>query len=46
MDAGNNKYEVTAGVGGIKATTESTVKQLETDSGYLMEMVASAQLNE
>ncbi|MBS4208638.1 hypothetical protein [Bacillus sp. FJAT-50079] len=46
MDAGDNKYEVTAGVGGVKATTESTVKQLESDAGYLMEMVASAQLSE
>ncbi|MBS4175982.1 hypothetical protein [Lederbergia citrea] len=45
-DAGDNIYEVTAGVGGVKATTNSTVGSIAKDAELLMTMAASTVVKE
>ncbi|MBS4200043.1 hypothetical protein KHA93_10285 [Bacillus sp. FJAT-49732] len=41
-----NMYEVTVGIGGIKATSESDLKSLATDAEALMNIVNSTSLQE
>jgi len=41
-EAEGGKYEITAGIGGVKGTTETTAKNLAADSKLLMEIVRSA----
>lgn len=46
IDAGNNEYQITAGVGGVKASTKSKLNTLVKDSELLMEMASSAIIND
>ncbi|HEY4553642.1 MAG TPA: hypothetical protein VIG80_10635 [Bacillaceae bacterium] len=44
FEAGDGLYEITAGIGGVKATTESTVKTVAEDAELLMQIASSAEV--
>lgn len=43
-DLVEDTYELTVGIGGIKLTTETTLKDLADEAGMMMEIVSSVQL--
>ncbi|MEK3890333.1 hypothetical protein [Bacillus sp. FSL K6-3431] len=46
IEQGEDLYEVTVGIGGVKATTESKLNNIVTDTDVLMKMVSSAKIKE
>ncbi|CAM3915786.1 LptM family lipoprotein [Lederbergia lenta] len=46
MDDGDGLYEITTGVGGVKVTTESELKDLSKDAELLMKIASSTKINE
>lgn len=46
IKADDSFYEITTGIGGIKATTKSTVDQVASDAEMMINIVASTKVNE
>ena len=46
FEAGDNYYEIAAGIGGIKVTTKSTVENVAKDAEMMMSIVASTNIQD